>query len=180
MNSELKAVLERLGPIRTITHDRSFSDEREAVLLRREPGPFTQPVSIARRLFASGMRMRAAHAAINDLAATCRAICEIPVDGGIDDLARDLAALGVHLHRRRRVADPAAYIAGVRDRHHLSQGDLAAALGLDIRTLQNWEQGRNRPDAAVLSLVALFDSHPHLVEDVTFEPVPASLAVAAQ
>ena len=116
--------------------------------------------------------MRAAHAAINDLAATSRAVCEVPIDGGIDELARDLPAMNVHLHRRRTVADPAKYIAEVRDRHRLSQREFASALGLDTRTLQNWEQGRNRPDAAVLSLVALFDRDPALVEDVTFEPVP--------
>lgn len=171
MNSELKARLERLGPIRAISHDRSFSDERETVHLRRGPGPFTQAVSVARRLFASGMSMRAAHAAINELAADGRALCEIPVDGDINELARDLPAMNVYLHRRRTVADPAAYIAEVRDRHHLSQREFANALGLDVRTLQNWEQGRNRPDAAVLSLIALFDRDPRLVEDVIFEPV---------
>ncbi len=172
MNSELSALLERLGPVRVVSHGRSFSDECEAVSLRRDPGPFTQPVSVARRLFASGMSMRAAHAAINALAAEGRTICEIPVDGGIEELARDLPAMNVHLQRRRTVADPAKYIASVRDRHHLSQREFASALGLDVRTLQNWEQGRNRPDAAVLSLVALFDRDRALVEDVTFEPVP--------
>ena len=172
MNSELKAVLERLGPIRAMRHDRSFSDEHEAVALRCDPGPFTRPIDVARRLFASGMSMRAAHAAINDLAEAARAVCEVPVDGGIDELARDLRAMNVHLQRRRTVADPAAFIAGVRDRHGLSQGDFAAALGLDVRTLQNWEQGRNRPDAAVLSLVALFDRDPALVESVVFGSAP--------
>lgn len=167
----MKAVLERLGPVRAISHDRSLSDEREAVYLRRGPGPFTQAVSVARRLFASGMSMRAAHAAINELAAEGRALCEIPGDGGIEALVRDLSAMNVHLHRRRTVADAAAYIAEVRDRHHLSQRAFANALGLDVRTLQNWEQGRNRPDAAVLSLVALFDRDPRLVEEVIFAPV---------
>ena len=68
----------------------------------------------------------------------------------------------------------------VRDRHRLSQSDPAAALGLDVRTLRNREQGRNRPDAAVLSLVALFDRDPRLVEDVIFEPAPVSLSAAAE
>ena len=172
MNSELKAVLERLGPIRVIRHDRSFSDEHVAVSLRRKAGPFTRPIDVARRLFASGMSMRAAHTAIDDLAARSRAICEVPIDGGIEALARDLAPLDVVLLRLRTVADPSTYIAAVRDRHHLSQREFAASLGLDVRTLQNWEQGRNRPDAAVLSLIALFDRNPALVEDVTFEPIP--------
>ncbi len=170
-NSELRARLERLGPVRDAVHDRSFSDECHTVSLRRDPGPFTQPVSVARRLFASGLSLRAAHSAITALAAEGRTICEIPVDGGIEELARDLIAMNVHLQRRRTIGDPAAYIAAVRDRHHLSQREFAASLGVDLRTLQNWEQGRNRPEAAVLSLIALFDRDPALVEAVTFEPV---------
>jgi DNA-binding transcriptional regulator YiaG len=172
MNSELKARLERLGPVRAISHDRSFSDELVTVILRRDPVPFRTAVSVARRLFASGMSLRAAHVAINELAADGRALCEIPIDGGIDELARDLPALNVHLHRLRNVANPGAFIAAVRDRHGLSQRAFAAALGIDVRTLQNWEQGRNRPDSTVLSLVTLYDRDPRMVEDAVFEPVP--------
>ena len=67
-----------------------------------------------------------------------------------DALAHELAALDVRMHRPRTIPDPAAFIAEVRARHNLSQREFAGALGLDVRTLQNWEQGRNRPDAAVL------------------------------
>lgn len=172
MNSELKARLERLGPARAAVHDRLFSEETVVVALHRRPGPFTSAVTVARRLFASGLSLRAAHAAINELAADARTLCEIPIDGGIDDLMRDLATLGVDLHRRRTIADPAAFIAGVRARHGLSQRAFAGVLGLDPRTLQNWEQGRNRPDAAAISLVALFDRDPTLVESITFEMAP--------
>ena len=171
MNSELKGVLERLAPIQAIRHDRSFSDERETVILHRDAGPFTHPIDVARRLFAAGMSMRAAHAAVSDLAAMSRAVCDIPIDGGIEVLAQDLPAMNVHVLRRRTIGDPATYITAVRDRHHLSQREFAASLGVDLRTLQNWEQGRNRPEAAVLSLIALFDRDPALVEAVTFEPV---------
>lgn len=90
----------------------------------------------------------------------------------VDELARDLTAMNVHLHRRRTFPEPAAFIAEVRARHGLSQREFAGALGLDLRTLQNWEQGRNRPDTAVLNLVALFDRQPILVEDTAFESTP--------
>jgi putative transcriptional regulator len=179
MNSELKAALERLGPIRAMTHDRSFSDERESILLRRDPVPFVSAVKVAKRLFASGMPMRAAHTAINELAATGWAVVQIPVDGGIEDLGRELLPLNVHLHRRRALPDPAAFIASVRARHKLSQREFAAALGLDIRTLQNWEQERNRPDAAVLSLVALFDRDPAMVADAVFSAASLDEPAAA-
>ncbi len=171
MNSELRARLERLGPVRDASQDRLFSGEMEPVLLRRV-GPYSNRIDVARRLRASGVGLKAAHAAITELASQDWTLCDIPVDGGIDELARDLAPLDVKLLRRRQVDQPAAFIAEVRARHNLSQREFAAALGLDVRTLQNWEQGRNRPDAAVLSLVALFDRDPAMVRDVSFEPVP--------
>ncbi len=170
MNSELKDLLGRLGPARDASHDRSFSSEVESVMLRRV-GEFKRRIDVLRRLREAGLSLMAAHAAISELAEQDRALCDIPVDGGIDDLARDLPALGVHLHRPRHVAEPAAFIADVRARHKLSQREFASALGLDVRTLQNWEQGRNRPDCAVLSLIRLFDGNPDLVRDAVFEPV---------
>jgi len=171
MNSELRALLGRLGPIQVISHDRSFSDEVEPVVLRRDPVPFVSAINVAKRLFASGMQMRAAHAAINQLAAENWTMVEIPIDGGIEELARDLPPMNVHVLRRRTFPEPAAYIASIRARHSLSQREFAAALGFDVRTLQNWEQGRNRPDSAVLSLIALFDRDPALVREIAFEPL---------
>lgn len=170
-NSELKALLERLGPVRAIYRDRSFSDECVTVLLRRDPGPFVTAVAVAKRLFASGLPMRAAHAAINRLALDGLATCDIPSDGGIDELAQDLPALHVRLERRRSFPDAAAYLSEIRARHRLSQRDFADALGFDVRTLQNWEQGRNTPDRAVLLLAALFDRDPNTVTRMVFEPV---------
>ena len=179
MNSELKAVLERLGPIRVVSHDRSFSDELVGVVLRRDAGPFVTAVAVARRLFASGLSMRAAHAAINRLAAEGCTVCEVPADGGIEELARDLDTLNVHLHRRRTFPEPATFVATVRARHHLSQREFAGALGLDVRTLQNWEQGRNTPDSAALLLIAMFDRDPAAVPDVLYGPATERASVPA-
>ena len=170
MNSELRAILERLGPLRDVSRDPSFSEEVEPVLLLRV-GPFPNRISVLHRLRASGLGLKEAHTAISELAERDWTLSEIPVDGGIDELARDLLPLDVKLSRQRRVEQPAAYIAKTREKHGLSQREFAAALGLDVRTLQNWEQGRNRPDSAVLSLVALFDRDPALVRDVVFAPV---------
>jgi DNA-binding transcriptional regulator YiaG len=170
MNSELKALLERLGPVRDVSQDRLFSGETEPVMLRRV-GKFQSRIDVARRLRVSGLGLKAAHTAISELAEQDWTLCDIPVDGGIDDLARDLFPLDVKLLRRRHIEEPATFIATVRARHNLSQREFAAALGLDVRTLQNWEQGRNRPDPAVLSLIALFDRDPALVREIAFEPL---------
>jgi putative transcriptional regulator len=83
--------------------------------------------------------------------------------------AADLARMHIRACRRRP-AD-ATVIAQVRGRHGLSQREFADWLGLDIDTLQNWEQGRNKPDPAALSLVRIFDQSPDLVLDAVFEPI---------
>jgi DNA-binding transcriptional regulator YiaG len=91
------------------------------------------------------------------------------VDNDLAALARDIKPMNVSVHRRRLLDEPAAFIADLRARHSLSQRDLADALGLDVRTLQNWEQGRNQPDAAALTLMLLFDKSPDLVSQAVFE-----------
>lgn len=97
------------------------------------------------------------------------AICRIAEDAGIPGLAADLDEMNVHTFRRRQL-DP-ALIAEVRSRHGLSQRELSEIIGVEIDTLQNWEQGRNRPDAAVLTLLAVFDKSPELILQTMFEPV---------
>jgi putative transcriptional regulator len=124
---------------------------------------------VFRRLFDEGVPARAAKDAIDILAKEGSVVCPIPSDTDFRALARDLRALDVEVGRRRAINDPAAFIADVRARHHLSQREFADRLGLDVRTLQNWEQGRNRPDDAVLALVRLFDDDPRRVAHAVFE-----------
>jgi DNA-binding transcriptional regulator YiaG len=138
----------------------------------RRAGVLDQPVSIARRLREAGATMRAAHAALTRLASDGVAVCEVDHEADLGLLANDLLAMNVNLRRRREIAEPAAYLADVRTRHRLSQREFAEMLGLDVRTLQNWEQGRNRPDPAALSLIYLFDQSPEMVVEAAFEPVP--------
>ncbi len=117
------------------------------------------------------MTLRAAHAAITRLAERSWAVCEINADVDLGALRRDLASLNVEIRRRSPVGECAPDIAVVRARHGLSQREFADLLGIDLRTLQNWEQGRNRPDDAALSLVLMFDRRPELVEEALSEPV---------
>ncbi len=133
--------------------------------------PLDKPVWVARRLADEGAGLKGGHAAINDLAALGHTTCVLRRTTDFVALARDLREWNVHLHRRREVADAGSYVVAVRERHGLSQRGFADRLGLDVRTLQNWEQGRNRPESAVLSLITLFDQDPAAVERAVFEPV---------
>lgn len=167
-NSELKARLARLGPVRDAGPPPSFSGATVTVVLRRA-GVLDAPVTIARRLQEAGLTLRSAHAAINRLADTGLAVCRIAEGADIPALAADLARMNVHTHRRRRL-DP-GMIAQVRARHGLSQREFAEVIGVDLDTLQNWEQQRNRPDDAALSLVMAFDEAPDVIERAVFEQV---------
>jgi DNA-binding transcriptional regulator YiaG len=167
-NSELRARFARLGPVRDEVPPPSFSGELVSLVLRLV-GPLDKPISVAQRMRAAGLTLRAAHALINRLAETRLAVVQIAEGANIPALAADLAAMNVHTLRRRQL-EP-GLVAEVRARHGLSQREFAEVLGIDIDTLQNWEQGRNKPDAAALNLVMVFDKSPALIEQAVFEVI---------
>jgi DNA-binding transcriptional regulator YiaG len=167
-NSELRARLARPGPVRDADPPPSFSGELVPLVLRHE-GPLNRPIDVIQRLRAAGLTLRTGHALINRLAEIRIAVCEIAEEANIPALAADLAGMNVHIFRRRQFNADA--VSQVRIRHGLSQREFAQLLGIDIDTLQNWEQGRNKPDAAALSLVLAFDKAPDVIEAAVLEPV---------
>ncbi len=168
--SELLARLAELGPVRVVDQFPLPSDATEVVALSGI-GRLDRLVSVCQRLRQDGATLRQGKDAIDDLAASGRSVCPVARTTDFSALARDLAALNVAVHRRHEIADPAAHLAAVRARHGLSQRAFADRLGFDLRTLQNWEQGRNRPDEAVLALVTLFDRDPASVQAAMFDLV---------
>ncbi len=170
MTPELTVPFEHLERLRAATRRRKFSNEWETVWLHRIGG-FEWRIHVAHRLRCSGLGLKAAHTAISELAEKDWTLCEIPVDGGLEDLARDLKPLDVQLYRGRTFPEPGTFMAAVRACYEISQPEIADALGVDIDTVQNWEQGRNRTDSAFLSLIALFDRGPALVREIAFEPL---------
>jgi DNA-binding transcriptional regulator YiaG len=169
-NSELKARLARLGRVRDVSRA-PLTSEASAVVVLRRVGPLDKGVAVARRLFDAGLTLKQAHTVIDQLAATGRAVCALARSEELSRLAEELAGMNVELRRRLPVFAEAADIAAMRARQGLSQREYADLLGVDVRTLQNWEQGRNRPDAAAVSLMRLFAHAPDVVEDVLTERV---------
>jgi len=47
-----------------------------------------------------------------------------------------------------------------RQKTGLSQSQFAALLGVSVRTLQGWEQGRKQPSGAARTLLAIASSNP--------------------
>ncbi len=54
----------------------------------------------------------------------------------------------------------------IRANYQLSQSEFAALLGVSVRTVQNWEQGRRVPEGPARVLLQIVDRHPEAVWDV--------------
>jgi putative transcriptional regulator len=53
----------------------------------------------------------------------------------------------------------------LRDGFGLSQVDFAALLGISVKTLRNWEQGRRQPEGPARVLLQIAAKHPEAVCD---------------
>jgi putative transcriptional regulator len=57
-------------------------------------------------------------------------------------------------------------VAGIREKTGLSQARFAALLGVSVRTLQDWEQGRRAPSGAARTLLMVADRNPRALLEV--------------
>ena len=59
-----------------------------------------------------------------------------------------------------------ANIKQLRAEYALSQNEFAALMGISVKTLRNWEQGRRMPEGAAKVLLQVAAKHPEAVWDV--------------
>lgn len=57
-------------------------------------------------------------------------------------------------------------VSRIRERTGLSQSRFAELLGVSVRTLQDWEQGRRAPSGAARTLLLVADRNPRALLDV--------------
>lgn len=57
-------------------------------------------------------------------------------------------------------------VVAIRDRTGLSQAKFAALLGVSVRTLQEWEQGRRIPSGAARTLLMIAAKNPRALLEV--------------
>ena len=55
-------------------------------------------------------------------------------------------------------------VAAIRKRLGLSQGEFAARFGFKLDAVQNWEQGRRRPDGAARAFLRVIEREPEAVQ----------------
>jgi putative transcriptional regulator len=69
--------------------------------------------------------------------------------------------------RAARVTEvPVSSIVAVRNATGLSQAHFAALLGVSVRTLQEWEQGRRSPSGAAKTLLRVAEKHPEVLREL--------------
>jgi putative transcriptional regulator len=65
--------------------------------------------------------------------------------------------------RRFEIEEPD--VVALRSSYGLSQAEFALLLGISVRTLQNWEQGRRRPRGPARVLLRVAEQHPDALLD---------------
>jgi putative transcriptional regulator len=53
----------------------------------------------------------------------------------------------------------------IREKYNLTQEQFASLLGISVRTLHNWEQGRRVPEGPAMVLLRVADKHPEAILD---------------
>jgi len=129
------------------------------------PLDIPQPVQLAQTLIDFGLSLRKAHEALNRLAEGETVAVELDAGDASLIVAR-LKALGVDA---ARVVLPTPDIKKIREKLGVSQAEFAIRFGLELDTLQNWEQGRNQPDPAARLLLKVIELHPEVVAGVLAE-----------
>ena len=129
-------------------------------LLIRAGSEVARPIDLARCLVEHGLSLRAAHAALEKLAAGDTLAIEAR-DADREPLISRLEALGVS---SLEIRVPDVNVRKVRRHLGLSQAEFATRFGFERDTIQNWEQGRHKPDASARVLLAIIDRRPGLVE----------------
>ena len=66
-------------------------------------------------------------------------------------------------YRRQQKAEWDNTIAGTRSKLRLTQNQFAELLGISVKTLHNWEQGRRKPTGAARVLLRVAARHPEIV-----------------
>lgn len=58
----------------------------------------------------------------------------------------------------------AAELLGLREQLHWSRAVFARVLRTNVRTIENWEQGRAKPNAQAALLIRMVEQHPEAIE----------------
>jgi DNA-binding transcriptional regulator YiaG len=108
------------------------------------------------------MSLRKAHDVLNRLANGEAVAVELFAED-TRRLVSEFSALGVNA---LPISPPEPDVKRIRERLGLSQAEFSIRFGLELDTVQNWEQGRTLPDPAGRILLGLIEAYPECVDAV--------------
>ena len=92
----------------------------------------------------------------------------------IRELTEEDFARAIPRKQRERIIsgriDPGKDITALRRFVGLTQEEFAAALGISVHTLRNWEQRRRRPEGPALALLRVAARHPRVLRENLVAP----------
>ena len=68
--------------------------------------------------------------------------------------------------RSKETVIPVSPVLAARRKTGLTQAQFAVLLGVSVRTLQDWEQGRREPSGAAKTLLRIAEQHPEALRDL--------------
>jgi DNA-binding transcriptional regulator YiaG len=147
---------EALGRRAKTPDDRQKSSASQAIRVVLVANEIAQPVELARVLVRYGLSLRKAHDILNRISDGACVPVELSGASAKGAIA-ELSGLGVSAHT---IQIPEVDIKRLRETQKLSQTEFASLYGLELDTLQNWEQGRNIPDRSTKVLMKLIERFP--------------------
>ena len=70
------------------------------------------------------------------------------------------------IHLKTRVLNDPSPSQVIRKKLNLSQSGFAGLMGVSVRTIQDWEQGRRNPQGPAKSLLRIAEQHPEVFIDL--------------
>ena len=147
MKRELKERLERLGPIPAAHRARSGSAV-DVVLTPAASLAKVKTIKATAALAKCGISVLAAKRGVEGMLRLHVLGLHLPNVPDFEVLRREMEAHGVRIAAR---SEGDVDVRSLREASGLSQSQFAATFGIDEATLQNWEQGRSRPDGGAMA-----------------------------
>ena len=155
--SSLKERFARLGPVRDVDRNRSGSP---AVFVLRPARARIDTISATRVLAKRGLSMLRAKRTIEAAIETGEVRVHLPKVDIARDIIRELEPTGIRAVRLAHAVDVSELLPQMRAELGLTQEQFALRFGFDLDALQNWEQGRRKPDRAISAYLRVIARNP--------------------
>jgi len=90
-----------------------------------------------------------------------RSFATASIKAGVVFSKRDLKIFGIKIEKGKNITN--GIVKKIRKKLKISQSVFASLLGVETRTISNWEQGLRRPSGTSKTLLNLLDKNPSVL-----------------